>query len=167
MMTLASRLMCKYRRARCQGHTSKESLISCLEKAPANWSVSRYVSPYWAKAETKLYNICEIFQLLLMELKRRKLADELLLRSSKNGTAFVTAVLMKGCLVKKSWGYKSQMILYPGIGNENAEEFAFSKIACINSYGKRHGLYKQISNMCCRCTLTSVKLISVHTWEWY
>lgn len=34
---------------------------------------------------------------------RRKLADELLLRSSKNGTAFVTAVLMKRCLVKKSW----------------------------------------------------------------
>ncbi|KAH9549370.1 hypothetical protein CY35_10G015600 [Sphagnum magellanicum] len=79
----------------------------------------------------------------------RKLADELLLRSSKNGTAFVTAVLMKRCLVKKSWGYKSQMILCPGIGNENAKEFAFSKIACINLHGKRHGLYKQISNMCC------------------
>jgi hypothetical protein len=37
MTTLASRLVCKYRRARCQGHTSKESLIPCLEKAPANW----------------------------------------------------------------------------------------------------------------------------------
>ncbi|KAH8949191.1 hypothetical protein BDL97_10G018900 [Sphagnum fallax] len=64
-------------------------------------------------------------------------------------------------------GYKSQMILCSGIGNENAKEFASSKIACINLYSKRHGLYKQISNMCCRCTLTSVKLISIYTWEWY
>ncbi|CAK9859181.1 unnamed protein product [Sphagnum jensenii] len=141
MMTLASRFMCKYR--------------------------SKVSRPYKHGEFDLLFGegTCKVVNITIC--CTRKFADELLLRSSKNGTAFVTAVLMKGCLVKKSWCYKSQMILCSGIGNENAKEFASSKIACINLHGKRHGLYKQISNMCCRCTLTSVKLISIYTWEWY